>query len=125
MLNVNWGGIKMSNVKLIPSITITSSAIYRLRSVIGCLFAGLLSISLMGCTESKRSAEFLFVQTAHRVTLNNSRITLHDVSPTTLFFSDRPERITGHEGTEMFVDNWSKGSNSFAKNPPNAALSIQ
>ena len=42
----------------------------------------------------------------------------------TLFFSDRPERITGHQDTEVFVENWTKGNNRFAKDPPNAALSI-
>jgi hypothetical protein len=79
---------------------------------------------MAGCASDGKSTELLFVQTAHRVSFDNNRMTLHDVSPTTLFFSDRPERITGHQGTAVFLENWSKGSNSFAQNPPNAALVI-
>ena len=39
-------------------------------------------------------------------------------------FSDRPDRVTGHEPTEDFVDDWDKGDDSFKSNPPNATLSI-
>jgi hypothetical protein len=46
------------------------------------------------------------------------------VGPTTLFFSDRPERIAGHGTTEEMVKNWSQGDESFAADPPNATLSI-
>ena len=49
---------------------------------------------------------------------------LHGIGPTTLFFSDRPERITGHGATERWVKSWSTGKDSFASNPPNATLSI-
>jgi hypothetical protein len=98
--------------------------VWRSRSVAGCVFAGLLLLSLVGCSESQKSTEMLFVQTAHRVTFVDNTMTLHDVSPTTLFFSDRPERVTGHQGTKIFVDNWGKGHNSFAEDPPNAALVI-
>jgi len=73
-------------------------------------------------------ASFLFVQTAHSGTLlpqdDKLVLTLNGVSPTTVFFSDRPNRITGHESTQEFVDNWSDGSHSFAIDPPNAAMDI-
>lgn len=39
-------------------------------------------------------------------------------------FSDRPQRIVGHEPTEDFVAQWAVGEDSFAADPPNAALSI-
>ena len=51
-------------------------------------------------------------------------LTLHGVGPTTLFFSDRPDRITGHGTTEEMVTAWSRGDESFADDPPNATLSI-
>ena len=72
----------------------------------------------------KKDVEYLFVQTAHAVTFRDQKMTLHGISPTTLFFSDRPERITGHGATEEMVKSWSQGEDNFAKDPPNATLSI-
>jgi hypothetical protein len=71
-------------------------------------------------------ADFLFVQTADSMAFNadQNRLTLHDISPTTLFFSDRPERIAGNMTTEAFVPFWSQGKDSFLSDPPNADLSI-
>jgi hypothetical protein len=68
--------------------------------------------------------EALFVQTAHDVSYDDGKLTLHTVAPTTLFFSDRPDRVTGHITSQEFVDSWDKGDDSFASNPPNAVLSI-
>jgi hypothetical protein len=39
----------------------------------------------------------LFVQTANGAALADGVLRLNNVSPSTLFFSDRPDRITGHE----------------------------
>ncbi len=68
--------------------------------------------------------EALFVQTAHNMSYDDGRLTLHTLAPTTLFFSDRPDRVTGHVTSKEFVDAWDKGDDSFAKVPPNAVLSI-
>lgn len=68
--------------------------------------------------------EALYVQTAHAMSYEDGKLTLHTLAPTTLFFSDRPDRVTGHISTEEFVDSWDQGEDSFASNPPNAALSI-
>jgi hypothetical protein len=68
--------------------------------------------------------EALFVQTAHGMSYADGRLTLHTLAPTTLFFSDRPDRVTGHVTTEEFVDTWDKGPDNFASNPPNAVLSV-
>jgi hypothetical protein len=51
-------------------------------------------------------------------------LTLRNVSPSTLYSSDRPERIVGHMTTDAFVENWRMGPNSFAEDPPNAVLSF-
>ena len=67
--------------------------------------------------------EPMFVQVAGGVETSDGSITLSGVSPSTLFFSDRPQRVVGHISTEQFVDLWSKGENSFAEDPPNAVLS--
>lgn len=104
-----------------------------MRTTMTMLLTGAL-LALAGCstrqgrTDAKgadaKPVEYLFVQTAHGVTFDGDRLTLHDVSPSTLFFSDRPERITGHQDTAMYVANWSAGDDSFAADPPNAALSM-
>lgn len=72
------------------------------------------------------NADFLFVQTAPEMAFDadQDRLTLRNVSPVTLFFSDRPERIAGNMTTKAFVPFWSTGSDSFLSDPPNADLSI-
>ena len=72
------------------------------------------------------NADFLFVQTAASMAFaaDRNRLTLHNVSPVTLFFSDRPDRIAGNMQTEAFIPFWSKGKDSFLADPPNADLSI-
>jgi hypothetical protein len=71
-------------------------------------------------------ADFLFVQTASAMTFDKaaSKLTLEGIGATTLFFSDRPERIAGNMDTTAFVPFWSKGKDSFLSDPPNADLSI-
>lgn len=70
------------------------------------------------------TAQLLFVQTAKSVTGKGDKLTLHGVSPSTLFFSDRPKRIAGHETTKEWVETWALGPDDFASDPPNATLSI-
>jgi hypothetical protein len=68
--------------------------------------------------------EALFVQTAASMTSDRGTITLHGLSPSTLYFADRPQRDVGHLMSRQFVANWKEGDNSFAENPPNAVLSF-
>ncbi len=67
--------------------------------------------------------EEMFVQVAQHSKSSDGVLTLTGVSPSTLYFSDRPERVVGHMTNEQFVDGWSLGDNSFASDPPNAVLS--
>ena len=73
---------------------------------------------------AEKIVELLFVQTAHKASLGDGRLTLSGITPSTLFFSDRPERIVGHIATQRFVDSWGLGQDCFAGDPPNAALSL-
>ncbi len=68
--------------------------------------------------------EALFVQTAASMTSDGGSITLRGLSPSTLYFSDRPQREVGHMSSRQFVDVWGEGDNSFAADPPNAVLSF-
>ena len=68
--------------------------------------------------------EALYVQSAQGVTSSDHEFTLHGLAPSTLMFSDRPERIVGHLTAAQFVDGWGQGENSFLEDPPNAVLSF-
>ena len=75
-------------------------------------------------TQETELVEEMFVQVAHEASASDGTLTLHGVSPSTLYFSDRPERVVGHVSTGSFVDDWATGPNSFAEDPPNAVLSF-
>jgi hypothetical protein len=68
--------------------------------------------------------EALYVQSARRATAYGDVLTLHDLAPSTVMFSDRPTRIAGHLTTKQFVEGWGHGENSFLDDPPNAVLSF-
>ena len=68
--------------------------------------------------------EALFAQTAREMTTDGDKVTFHGLAPATLFFADRPQRVVGHLTTQQFVDEWGKGENSFADDPPNAVISF-
>jgi hypothetical protein len=76
--------------------------------------------------EPAKMADFLFVQSAKGMSYDKAtnKLTLTGVSPATIFFTDRPERIAGNMKTADFVPFWSKGKDSFLKDPPNADVSI-
>jgi hypothetical protein len=71
-------------------------------------------------------ADFLFVQTAKRMRFDKASDTviLEGISPITVFFADRPERIAGNMKTTSFVPFWSTGKDSFLSDPPNADISL-
>ena len=71
-------------------------------------------------------AQLLFVQNAQGVDVaaDGRTLTLKGLSPTTLFFSDRPVRIAGHYLTGEYLQFWKAGPDSFLKDPPNATLSV-
>jgi hypothetical protein len=66
----------------------------------------------------------LFVQTAHAAESSDGRIVLKRVTPSTIYFSDRPQRVVGHLETSEFIGFWDEGDNSFAEDPPNAVLAF-
>ena len=74
--------------------------------------------------EELEAEESMFVQTARGMTSDGKTLTLNEVTPSTLYFSDRPKRIVGHMTTADFVDLWAEGDNSFEEDPPNAVLAF-
>ena len=55
--------------------------------------------------------EALFVQSAVAFSCDDGEITLKGVSPSTLYFADRPRREVGHLTSRRFVDLWEEGEN--------------
>ena len=76
--------------------------------------------------DDAKVVDYLLVQTAKGMSFDKATNTLSliGVSPITLFFADRPERVAGNMKTTAFVPFWSQGKDSFAKDPPNADVSI-
>ena len=74
--------------------------------------------------EQLEAEEAMFVQTAQGIESTGGTLTLRGITPSTLYFSDRPERVTGQMATSDFVDLWGAGENSFESDPPNAVLSF-
>jgi hypothetical protein len=76
--------------------------------------------------QAVKEADFLFVQNAKSMTYDNAsgKLSMLGISPVTIFFTDRPERIAGNMPTRVFVPFWSEGKDSFAKDAPNANLSV-
>ena len=74
--------------------------------------------------EQLETEESMFVQTAEGIDSDGQTLTLRGITPSTLYFSDRPRRVVGHMSTDDFVDLWAVGDNSFEADPPNAVLSF-
>lgn len=81
---------------------------------------------LVANSAEEKKADFLFVQTAKSMAFDpeTNKLTLENVSPVTLFFTDRPERVAGNMNTTRFIPFWSEGEDSFKSDPPNADISI-
>ncbi|TYK66139.1 twin-arginine translocation signal domain-containing protein [Colwellia echini] len=88
--------------------------------------------SVLPATASAKSApkagevELLFVQSADKVVLDKNTLVLSGIAKSTIYFSDRPQRIAGHMLTSDFITDWQKGTHheDFKQDPPNATLSI-
>ncbi len=75
-------------------------------------------------TEAAVKTAFLFVQNAQSIHYADGRLTLNGVRPTTILFTDRPERIAGPMVTARFVPSWSKVKDSFLSDLPRVTLSV-
>ena len=70
------------------------------------------------------TCDMLFVQDGKAMSFDGSRLTLKGANPNIIFFCDRPVRTAGHMTRDAFMKLVSEGEDSFASNPPNAAISI-
>lgn len=77
--------------------------------------------------EIPHDAQFMFVQTAESgelfKTLTGYTLTLDNIAPQIVYFSDRPYNIYGHLTTSQWIDGiWTNKQVDFENNPPNASL---
>ena len=66
----------------------------------------------------------LAVINSRGASLQGDTLTMTDVSSNSIVFADRPFRAAGHVLTKDFLKEWDEGSDSFAKDPPNATISV-
>ena len=66
----------------------------------------------------------LIVLNADGATLKGNTLTLTGVATNSIIFADRPVRSAGHALTAHLLEEWGTGSDSFAKDPPNATVSV-
>ena len=70
-----------------------------------------------------KDASWLFIQTAQQVQFDGKTLTLRNVNPSVVMFTDRPARMAEAVPTTTFLTYWDKGgTKSFQSNPPNAGL---
>jgi hypothetical protein len=76
----------------------TRRALFAAAPALGASLASASSAVAQGAQEPAKQADFLFVQTAKGMTFDKStsKLTLDGVSPVTVMFSDRPERIAAN-----------------------------
>ena len=81
-------------------------------------------------SESDRSGDkteivpSLIVFNARGASLQGNKLVLNGIAPNSIVFADRPVRAAGHDTTAHIIEDWSKGNDSFAKDPPNATVSV-
>ena len=85
-----------------------------------------LSALLSPARAADDKVQLMFVQSAESLKADDKTLRLVNVSPQAIYFSDRPKRVAGHLTMPAYLEEWTAaaGPNNFAKNPPNATLSV-
>ena len=84
----------------------------------------LLATLTLSAHAEDEACDMLFVQDAKAMVFEGSLLTLKEANPNIIFFCDRPVRTAGHMTRDAFMKLVTEGENSFADNPPNAAVSV-
>ena len=77
-------------------------------------------------TAADAKVQLMFVQSAADLKADDKTLRLVNVSPQTIWFSDRPVRQAGHMSLKDYMKEWTAaaGPDNFSKDPPNATLSV-
>ncbi len=79
---------------------------------------------MIGGTQKPKVEPALIVMNAAGAKLEGNKLTLLGAAPNAIIFADRPVRAAGHALTAHLLEEWDEGSDSFAKDPPNATVSV-
>src|ERR1041384_4592144 len=85
------------------------------------------NMKTIGATSDPAKTEIvpsLFVLNSRGATLQGDTLVMSGVTPSSIVFADRPVRSAGHQPTADVIAEWGSGDDSFAKNPPNATVSV-
>jgi hypothetical protein len=66
----------------------------------------------------------LIVMNSAGASLEGNKLVLTGIASNSIIFADRPVRAAGHALTAHLLEEWAVGSDSFAKDPPNATVSV-
>jgi hypothetical protein len=101
------------------------------RRLLAMAAGGGLGLSLLSAATARAEEDrpmLMFVQLASSTVVDDAAKTIRlvNLSPQTLYFSDRPDRIAGHVKLDRYLTDWTAaaGADNFAADPPNAALSV-
>lgn len=85
-----------------------------------------LAIGATVAQAEEQKLELMFVQTSAAMSADVDEQTLRlvQVTPQTLYFADRPERVAGHVKMADYLSEWTEGEDNFGEDPPNATLSV-
>ncbi len=75
-------------------------------------------------SHSKKMVPSLAVLNSGGAKLEGGKLTMTSIAPNSIVFADRPVRAAGHVLTSDFIKQWDAGNDSFAKDPPNATISV-
>ncbi|WP_245258948.1 MULTISPECIES: hypothetical protein [unclassified Chelatococcus] len=75
-------------------------------------------------TGKPRMEPALIVMNAKGARLEGDKLVLTGISPNAIMFADRPVRAAGHASTSTLLEEWTPDTGSFAKDPPNATVSV-
>jgi hypothetical protein len=79
----------------------------------------------IGAGQQPQIVPSLIVLNAKGAKVAGRTLTLQGVSPNAIVFADRPVRAAGHVLAAHVLEEWaSEAADSFAKDPPNATLSV-
>jgi hypothetical protein len=80
---------------------------------------------VIGTPQQPQIVPSMIVINAQGAKIANQKLVLDGVSPNAIVFADRPVRAAGHALTAHLLEEWSDSSaDSFAKDPPNATISV-
>lgn len=94
---------------------------FQISTSLAALALGAVAVSATA-EEQKASESALLVQHADSAVLSDGVLTLEQADKNLIIFADRPHRVTATIASKHLTDFWSAGEDSFASDPPNAAL---